>query len=195
MLRRLVRRVLGADNIILPYDEEFPNHPTPPEVARFHVGERVTIAGHHMTARRECALAEPFDEMLERYSATEDTDMSYRLSRRGPLLTALDARIHHPEEVARGRDPYVIATVQALNPVALHRKNATDQVRARRLQRRMLRRRTVIELTKDLAQRDLTLPRARGFLRALREVDRIFDMPIEELERSYPEMQRRWFDT
>jgi len=194
VLKQWVRRILDADNIVLPYDDDFPSHPIPAEVTRLHVGRRRTMAGHQMTVRREHAVAEPFDEMLERYSATEDTDMSYRLSRRGPLLTALDARIHHPAEAARGRDPYVIATVQALNPVALHRKNATDQARARRLQRQMLRRRTVIELTKDLARRDLTLPRARGFLRGLREMDRIFDMPVDELERSYPEMQRRWFD-
>jgi len=146
-----------------------------------------------MTVRRQDALAEPFDEMLERYSSQEDLDMSYRLSRRGPLLTALDAPMYHPPIAGGSLTPFLLATVQATNRIALHRKNTTNLELSKKRLRGNLRRRVLIEAAKDVHYRNWSAPRARAFLLALRRVDPIFEMSLEELHEAYPKLQRQWF--
>jgi GT2 family glycosyltransferase len=193
LLRRYVRSLLKADEIEIPYDEDWPVHPIPRELQEPTVGTRRAIAGHTMTVRREDALAEPFEEMLERYSSGEDTDMSYRLSRRGPLLTALDAWMYHPPIAGTSLSPFLLATLQATNQIVLQRKNATNTELAKARLKRTLRRRVLIEATKDAYYRNVTAPRTRAFLLALRRIDSIFDMSVEELTEVYPDLQREWF--
>lgn len=193
-IEKFVRTLLRADDIILPYEENWPEFPVPDSIKQLNIGTRRTMAGHSMTVRRAYALQEPFDPMLERYSSTEDTDASYRWSRSGPLITALDAHIFHPPVAGRNMNPFKLAVVQAMNPIALHRKNSSDPQRARKLMRRMLHRRVIIEFTKDLNGKDFTLPRTRGFIYALRKLDLIFDMSIDQLNQLYPQMQLAIYD-
>ena len=71
-----VRRILGADDIFIPYDPSFPAHPLPTAVAALAVDRWPMGVGWGMTFRREICLAEPFEEILINYAAGEDTDMS-----------------------------------------------------------------------------------------------------------------------
>jgi hypothetical protein len=193
-LERIVRDLLAADDIFVPYDEAYPEHSIPEELRGLHVGLRRHLAGMSMTVRRELALREPFETAFERVSAGEDSDMSYRLSRHGALLTALDARLCHVGSPGGRLSPFPVAALGALNPLVAHRLHSTDLERSRRRSKALLRRRLIIELFKDLRARRATLPRARGIALALRHVDRIIDHDAESLRDWYREFQVRFLE-
>ncbi|MEM6552972.1 MAG: glycosyltransferase, partial [Planctomycetota bacterium] len=191
-LVRWVRRLLDADNLFIPYDAEFPDHPTPPAIAQAkHVGTRQLMAGKTMTARRELVLREPFSELLDRAANGEDSDMSYRLSRHGALLTALDAPLFHLGSPGGRMKPFQNAALGALNPLVHHRLHSTDLERSRKANRALLRRRRVIALLKDLKARRWSLPEARGYHFALRHLDTVLDQSPEALPDWYPAFQKQ----
>jgi GT2 family glycosyltransferase len=188
-LERMIRKLLDADDIFVPYDEKYPDLPLPDEVRMLHVGSRRHMAGMSMTVRRGLALREPFETAFERVSAGEDSDMSYRLSRHGALATALDARVCHVGSPGGRLSPFPVAALGALNPLVAHRLHSTDLKRSRRSSRRLLRRRLLIELFKDVRSRRASLPRARGIALALRYVDQILDHDAETLRDWYRQFQ------
>src|SRR5262249_16311859 len=58
LLARLVRRLLRADDLFVPYDADFPRHPIPVEVQGLPIGTRPLMAGWGMTFRRAVCLRE-----------------------------------------------------------------------------------------------------------------------------------------
>jgi GT2 family glycosyltransferase len=187
----LVRRLLAADDIFIPYDEDFPAHPVPPEVAALSVERWQLAGGWGMTFRREVCLAEPFADILINYAATEDSDMSYRATRRGVYVGARNARLCHLG-VGSGRVPtFVWAASNMLNPVILHALHGADRERSRRLSRRLLARRVVLSAAKDVYYRRWSLPTARGALLALSMVGTVFSKTEQEIRDWYPGFQAR----
>ncbi|MGH3429320.1 MAG: glycosyltransferase family 2 protein [Mycobacteriales bacterium] len=187
---RWVRRQLRADEIFIPYDRSYPPaHPLPSAVAALAVDRWPLGAGWGMTFRREICLAEPFEEMLINYAAGEDSDMSYRATRRGVYVGARHARLCHLG-AASGRAPtFVWAVFNMLNPVALHGLYSTDRRRSRMLHRRMLARRVLISAAKDVYYRRWTMPTARGAVVALSMVGTVFRKSERELRSWYPQFQ------
>lgn len=189
-LRRAVRAALRADDIFVPYDRDYPSHRLPPEVASLDVSTIPCMHGARMTFRRGMIEREPFDEVLERYAAGEDSDTSYRVSRHGALLNAHRARLCHLEAGGGRLSRYTVAALGALNPTVLHRIYGVDQERSRSRTRSLLRRRLAIQLCKDLVNRSWSLPHARGIALALRHVDAIFAKDVADLRRWYPGFQK-----
>ena len=185
----LVRRLLAADDTFLPYDGAFPGHPIPPEVAALPVDRWRTAAGWGMTFRRNVCLDEPFEEVLINYASSEDTDMSYRATRRGVYVGARDARLCHLG-AGSGRAPtFVWAVCNMLNPLVLHALHAADHKKSLRLNRRLLVRRALLGLGKDVYYRRWTLPTTRGALVALSLAGPIFRKSEGELRAWYPQFQ------
>jgi GT2 family glycosyltransferase len=119
----------------VPYDEDYPQYGIAEEVRHFNVGVIRLMAGWGMTFRRTICVREPFSDILRFYAAEEDTDMSYRASRHGPLLVASDARLCHLGSEG-GRLPlFLLAAFRNLNPVVLHRLYSTDINRSRHRER------------------------------------------------------------
>jgi glycosyltransferase involved in cell wall biosynthesis len=190
---RWVRRQLRADDIFIPYDRSFPNHPLPTTVTPLAVDRWPMGAGWGLTFRREICLAEPFEEILINYAAGEDSDMSYRATRRGVYVGARHGRLCHLG-AAGGRVPtFVWAVFNMLNPVVLHALYSTDRRRSRTLHRRMLRRRVLISAAKDVYYRRWTMPTARGAIRALSMVGTVFRKSEQELRTWYPQFQARLY--
>lgn len=193
-IARSVRSVLRADDIFIPYDRSFPAHPLPTAVAALPVDRWPMGAGWGMTFRREICLAEPFEEILINYAAGEDSDMSYRASRRGVYVGARHARLCHLG-AASGRAPtFVWAVFNMLNPVALHALYSDDRRRSRILHRRMLTRRVLIGAAKDVYYRRWTMPTARGALLALSMVGTVFRKSERELRTWYPQFQAALYE-
>lgn len=189
-VRRLARALLRADDIFVPYDERYPDHELPADVEKLRVGHRRSMAGMTMTARRPLALREPFEEiLLDR--GPEDSDMSYRLSRHGALVTALDARVFHMAAEGGRYSLFSREALGAMGPLVLHRIYSSDAARSRRLSRRLLRRRLAIACLKDLGARRWSLPAARGIWFALRRVGEVFGRSEPELRAWYPAVQQR----
>jgi GT2 family glycosyltransferase len=190
-LARLVRWLLRADDVFVPYDAEFPQHTIPEPVRRLHIGTRPLMAGWGMTFRRSICLKEPFEEILTHYAAGEDSDMGYRASRHGLLLTALDARLCHVGSTGGRLTPYVVAALGNLTPLVLHRIYSTDLALSRRRSRTLLRRRFLISLAKDLSRGRFSVPNARGIWFARRWRKRVFAQSEAELRQWYPEFQKQ----
>jgi GT2 family glycosyltransferase len=186
---RFTRRLLNADDIFIPYEAEWPRLPIPEAVAKLKVSRWTNAAGWGMTFRREICLKEPFDEILAAYSAQEDSDMSYRATRRGAFVGHDEARLCHIGSRGGRLSILTVSTLKGLNSLVLHRLNTDDVERGRTLSRRLLWRRTVIALAKDVQKRRWGCPDARGWFRAARMVDRIFDQTPDELRAWYPRLQ------
>jgi hypothetical protein len=75
----------------------------------------------------------------------------------------------------------------------LHRKNTTNLELSKTRLKHNLQRRVLIEASKDVDYRNWSAPRARTFFLALRRLDPILEMSLDELEMAYPKMQRQWF--
>ena len=192
---RMIRRALDAENIFVPYDEDYPKHLMPEEVRRLKVELVRLLVGFGMTFRRATCLKEPFSEMLRSYAAEEDTDMSYRASKLGPLLVAGDARVCHVGSKGGRLSLFLLAAFRNLNQVALHRLHSTDVSRSRRNLRRMMARRFFILLAKDVYRRTWSFPNARGIMFAFSWIDPVLDMSETELNDWYPSFQQKAFES
>jgi len=159
-------------------------------------GRRV-VRGRRLSLTRDRGLSlsvgllEPFDEIMTHYAAGEDSDMGYRASRHGLLLTALEARLCHLGAGGGRLHPFVVAALGNLNPLVLHRIYSTDLKRSRRRSRNLLWRRFFILLFKDLARRKLSLPNARGILFAWRRLGCVFAQSEPDLRAWYPGFQKQ----
>ena len=193
-LARLVRRPLRADDIFVPYDQEFPVRSIPDSLSHLDIRQTRLMHGARMTFRREMALREPFDEIMERYASGEDSDTSYRISRHGMLLKAFKARLCHLQASNGRLSEFVVTALGAMNAAVLHRIYGVDYKRSYQLTKRLLRRRFVIQFLKDLSKRRLSLPHARGIWYAYRHLDDIFQRNEDELRRWYPQFQRRMIE-
>jgi glycosyltransferase involved in cell wall biosynthesis len=191
---RWVRATLRADDIFIPYDRALPSHPLPSAVAALAVDRWPTAAGWGMTFRREICLSEPFEEMLINYAAGEDSDMSYRATRRGVYVGARNSRLCHLGAVSGRAPTFIWAVFNMLNPVALHALYSTDRRRSRMLHRRMLARRVLISAAKDVYYRRWTMPTARGALLALSMVGTVFAKSEHELRTWYPQFQAALYE-
>jgi GT2 family glycosyltransferase len=187
---KLVRAVLRADDLFVPYDAEWTHRPIPDSVKHLPIERWLLAGGWGMTFRREVCLREPFDEILLYYAATEDSDMSYRATRHGAYVCRLDARLCHIGARSGRLPPSKLSTLQALNTLVLHRIYTTNVDRGRRLERRLIARRALIALVKDLRNRRLQLPEARGWVRGLRMLDDVFDRDEASLRAWYPGFQQ-----
>ncbi len=188
-ITRLVRRLLDADNLFVPYDEGFPGHFVPESLQHLRAGKRHLMAGMTMTARRDWVVEERFSEILAD-RGPEDSDVSYRLSRRGAILTALDAKVFHVGSPSGRFSSFSREALCNIGPLVLHRFYSSDQARSKKLSRSLLRRRSIIGLLKDIKAKEFDLPRFKGGRFALRQINRVFSMSKAELEAWYPGFQK-----
>jgi len=186
-----VRQLLRANDHFVPYDAEWPRLPIPEAVAKLNVDRWGLAAGWGMTFRREICLKEPFEEILLSYAAGEDSDMSYRASRHGAYVGRNEARLCHVGSRGGRLDILTVSTLKGLNILVMHRLNTTDVERGRRSHHRLMARRALIALAKDLKAGRLQIPEARGWFRAVRMVNDIFDREPEQIRAWYPEFQKQ----
>lgn len=186
---RFVRRMLDADNLFVPYDEGFPGHFIPEALSHLRAGKRQLMAGMTMTVRREWVLEERFSEILAD-RGPEDSDVSYRLSRRGAILTALDAKVFHVGSPSGRFSSFSREALCNIGPLVLHRFYSSDQGRSKRELRKLLKRRTIIGLIKDIKAKEFDLPRFKGGRFALKQIGKVFNMSTKELEAWYPGFQK-----
>ena len=184
---------LRADDIFIPYDRSYPTHPLPTTLSALPIDRWPMGVGWGLTFRREICLAEPFEEILINYAAGEDSDMSYRATRRGVYVGARNARLCHLGAAAGRAPTFVWAVFNMLNPVALHALYSTDRRRSKILHRRMLARRVLISLAKDVYYRRWTMPTARGALIALSMVGTVFRKSEQQLRTWYPQFQAEFY--
>jgi GT2 family glycosyltransferase len=190
LLRRLVKSLLNTEGTyFLPYESASRQRELPASLRDLRVGIIQIMAGYAMTFRRSVLLKERFCELLERYAAGEDQDLSYRASRHGLLLLAQDARLCHLE-ISGGRLSRRTTTALAdLNPAAMQVLYSEDVPRVRREWSRIVQKRLLIRLLKDVSEREWTFQRTHGTLLALEKLHSVYECSHEELSSWYGQLQ------
>ncbi|WP_171070010.1 glycosyltransferase family 2 protein [Methylobacterium terricola] len=184
--------MMGYEQTFVPYDSvSFPPLALPAGVSPDDAVPVRSISGFALTVRADIARREPFDPSLRHYAALEDADFCHRIARHGALVLARRARLHH-FQISAGRLPRdTVITLQLLN-LAFFLKRHSSMLAVKRAQyRRLLLRRLVAELAKDLLSRRFALPQLRGVLRAAALQRTIFTAPADEIVARYPEIQLR----
>ena len=189
-MKRKIRDLLRADDIFVPYDKGFPDHCVGANVDVPYIRTRL-LSGCRASFRRHLFQQEPFENILERYALGEDSDMSYRVSRRGALVIALQAKIHHLQIHGGRLSPRLVTAFGAMNAAVLLRIHSTQSQSVSKIRyRRLLFRRLAIQFLKDLSKWRWSFPHARGIWHAIRMQGRIFCRTEQELREWYPQYQQ-----
>jgi glycosyltransferase involved in cell wall biosynthesis len=195
-LRQVVKSLLATDQTyFLPYDETYPDRPISENLDQLNIARIQVMAGYTMTFRRAVLKQERFSEVLQRYAAGEDQDLSYRVSRHGAIVNALNARLCHLE-ISGGRlSRFQVTVLAALNPSVLQQFYSPDRKLVNRRWRNTLWRRVLISFLKDLSEREFRFTRTRGVLYALAQLGQIWAKSPDELMVWYPEFQSKLLAT
>ncbi|HEY7116021.1 MAG TPA: glycosyltransferase family 2 protein [Tepidisphaeraceae bacterium] len=201
-LRKLLRRLLWSDLQLLSYRGTASiargGGPSPPYgaaelVKRFNL-ILVPFSTGSATFRTEVVRHARFEEMLERYAAGEDWDISERIKPLGLIAFCPGARQCHLEAPGGRLSVEAVHFLRYLNFMSLHVLHSTDVKRSRRLYRQFLWRRVISEALADLSKRRWGMPRARGTWRALRMLPAMFARSAREMREWYPQFQRKVID-
>jgi GT2 family glycosyltransferase len=189
--RNKLKLILGTEKTyFLPYEDVGQDASVPDSIRHLNVHRIQVMTGSCMTFRREIFAKEEFCEILKRYAAGEDQDFSYRASRHGALVVAINAQLCHLE-ISGGRlTTFQVTVLAALNPAVLQKLYSKDPASCFVKWRRILWRRLLINILRDLEKRDFLLPRTRGVAYALTRVEQIYRRSSEELATWYPGFQQ-----
>lgn len=148
------------------------------------------LLGWGMTFRRQVFEHIRFDELLERYAMSEDTDVSYRVARQGVLLRALNARIYHMKAEGGRLSRFAVAVLSAFNMLVLHRFHNTHFDEFKKHLRPLLLKRMLQLTLKDLLAGRWSFPSTRGMFFVLLNYKRLLSKSTEELKSWYPQFQQ-----
>ncbi len=191
LLKMLEFRLTFSERIFAPYDETgYPVHPLPAEVRHLNVATAHFLNGFRMTFRRTFLVREPFEEALEVYAPLEDADVSCRVSRHGPLVTAFDAKVFHAKAPGGRLSRRTLAALITLNIAVLHRLHAQSEEFGRKIVRRCFWERLGLEFLADVGRGRLKFPQFRGVIDAMRFRPMILSKSKSELRSWYPALQR-----
>ncbi len=188
-LRKIMRNLLWSHLQLLPYDGVEGVKPIPAHLKKYNLIPTRFSTGS-ATFRTEAVRTARFEEMLERYAAGEDWDISERIKHRGLIAFCPSARQCHLEAPGGRLAREVVFTLRYLNFMALHVLHSTDVGRSRRLYRQFMWRRVLSESLADLSKLRWKMPRAKGTWRALRMMAEMFSKSKEEMRTWYPLFQR-----
>lgn len=195
-LRRWAKDLLKTEQTyFLPYDRTYPSHPLPPQVPRQDIGRLQVMAGCGMTFRRRVLAQERFNDLLDRYAVGDDQDLSYRVSRYGAIVNAVKAHLCHLEAPSSQVSRFQMAVLAALNPAVLQQFHSLDRAETNHAWQQIVRQRLVINLLKDLCDRDWSFARTRGNWWALSYLPSIHRRSLDDLSTWYAAFQQQlWAD-
>ncbi len=179
--------------LFIRYDEPRERR-VPDLVSHLDVSATTFMPGSGMSCRRQLGLREPFDTTLRYYAAFEDLDFAYRLARHGVILRANRARLHHFEAAAGRIKRKKVIAFQLMNMAVFLKRNSPRPDDFRFRYHIMLWRRLVGEFLKDALSRRWEFPQVAGVLIAMRYWREIWRRDTSEIDRWYPDFQKRIID-
>jgi glycosyltransferase involved in cell wall biosynthesis len=188
-LTKYLRQLLRADHINIPHDGQWPNVYVPDSLSHLNVRPNKGVAGCFMTVRRESAIEEPFETLLRRYAAGEDMDASNRWQRKGCILRALDAQLHHVASPSARLGLYYISAIGGLNRIVLNKLHGTTPEVSLKQLKNMYARLLIINALKDIRGLNLSFPRTRGIFYAASNLKKIYSMDEDSLRNWYTKIQ------
>lgn len=188
-LTRFLEKQVEVEQLLLPYDSDYPDRPLPPGLPTEEVVRCRYFHGMRMTYRRTAIRKEGFDELLQRYAAAEDLDASYRVSRHGALVVATRARLYHAQDSSARLSRYTRNSLGLLNLAVLYRLKAKDPTSTLEAYRLRLWRRLLVDVARDLGRKRLTMPCVRADWHALKVLSSLLEQSDTELRDWYPRFQ------
>lgn len=188
-LRKFFRKILWSDMQLLPYKNEN-EFGAVPEHLKQHQLIPARYSSGSATFRTAAVREAGFEEMLERYAAGEDWDISQRIRHHGLIAFVPAAGQCHLEAPGGRLSRKTVNTLRFLNFMALHVLHSDDVARSRKQYRQLLWRRVLSEALADLSKFRWKMPRACGAWRALRMLPKMFAMSKEQMRTWYPPFQR-----
>jgi GT2 family glycosyltransferase len=183
--------LMNVDVLCIPYNQTFPHYELPDAVQQFQIYPVKILHGCRMTFRRPALTAELFEPLLLYYAMCEDMDLSYRVSQRGALLEATEAKLYHFHSGSGRVSRYMVSALSALNQALFLKKNS-DNLRRDCVRFYVLTtRRLLAEFLKDSLSQRWSLPQLRGLLTAIRYSIPLFAMSPQQLETWYPSLQKQ----
>lgn len=191
-VRELFKKILNTQKTqFLPYDAEFPYREIPSNLNHLNIGAIRFMTGSTMTFRRSVFLKERFSTILYRYCAGEDQDLSYRVSRHGILVNAINAKICHLE-ISGGRlTQFQVTVLAALNPAVLQQFYSSEPDLINVLWKRILLKRVIINFLKDASELKFSFMRTRGVIYALFKLSNIHNRDGDDLALWYKDFQKK----
>jgi GT2 family glycosyltransferase len=186
--------LMNVLKMFIPYDGSF-HLKLPQGMNNLKVVPTALLEGCRMTYRLDAIRQEPFESHLLYYAAGEDLDASYRVSRHGCLLTAIDAQLHHYQSKSGRMSRFAVTSLSATNLAFCIRKHSTTFRKNKQQYYVLMIRRIIAETFKDILSRRWTLPQVRGLLFALIYADKIFSSSQEDLAKWYPLFQSSLFSS
>ncbi len=179
----------------VPYDADFPDREIPAEVRGLNIIRTRLIGGMRMTFRRDAIAAVRFADLLAALAACEDFDATYRVSRRGVLVLALDARLHHLHTPGGRLSRGLTYKLGVLNGIVLHTLHSTDRRRSARRLARIYVRNVLIGLAADVLRGRWALPTPCAYLFGLSKINEIINMSSDKLNDYYSRYQRKLIES
>jgi glycosyltransferase involved in cell wall biosynthesis len=184
--------LMDSTNLCVPYYGTFPKHEIPVPIQAMKVFPVNVSHGCRMTFRREAIVREKFEALLMYYALNEDMDASYRVSRYGVLLEAMNAHLHHFHSNSGRLSRYIVTALSALNQAVCVRRYSDDLRRDRLKFYWLTFRRGIAEILKDGLSRRWTFPQARGILISFKYAPLVFKMSDQQLAEWYPRFQQEF---
>jgi glycosyltransferase involved in cell wall biosynthesis len=184
--------LMDSTKLCVPYYGYFPEHDIPQPIQALDVFPVNVSHGCRMTFRRDVITREKFEPLLMYYALNEDMDASYRVSKHGVLLEAVNAKLHHFHSNSGRLSRYIVTALSALNQ-AVCVKRYSDNLQRDRLRFYWLTfRRGIAEIFKDGLSRRWTFPQARGIFVSFKYAPLVFSMSDRELAEWYPRFQEEF---
>jgi glycosyltransferase involved in cell wall biosynthesis len=190
-IRWKIESLVMVERLLLPYDADYPDHPVPSEILHLDVAATRYLNGMRMTWRAGPARKVLFDETLLKYAAAEDMDFSYRISRFGVIVNALNARLFHAQDPSARLTQHTRALLGMTNLAYLYRRNghAPNQLLLRYTGRVLTR--IAVDLARDLSRGRATMPYVRADLRTLSVIREMARVEKDRLTDWYGKLQER----
>jgi glycosyltransferase involved in cell wall biosynthesis len=183
--------IMDTKDHFIPYEGYFRDYPVPESVKKLNVTPVRIFDGFRMTYRREIFAKENFEPLFLYYAVAEDSDLSYRVSRHGALVMAVDARLHHYQSRSGRLSIRSVAALAGLNMALCLRKHSNNLRRDQASFYRLVLHLMFAQSVRDLTNRRWSLPRLRGLLLAVCYAPKLFAMSDQNLTEWYPKLQRR----
>jgi len=176
---------------LIPYDAWPVSRKLPLSLKSLQVKLIPAMVGFKMTYRRQVLAGEFFEPLFLKYSALEDFDASYRASRKGILVEAIDAKLHHYKASSGIIYGQQKTAITLLNQSFLLRKHSDFKLVAMFRFYLLTFRRLLAFLCRSLLYRRIMMPDIKGVAWGALLAFYVFSVPQKKYEKVYAELQNK----
>ncbi|MCH2163975.1 MAG: glycosyltransferase [Marinovum sp.] len=194
-LRQWLDAQLTLDGHFVPYGPPVDNSPLPAHIADAGASAGRLINGGRTTARRKWAVETGWSELLRYYATHEDSDFSYRMSRRGRLVHVMRAGFFHADGNESKASRYRVNTIRVRNLMALHAIHSDNKLRSALRLTGSFGKFAVLYAIIDPVQKRFSFPTLRAYLFGLAQIPVFLFWPFADFSAWYTKLQERMYGT